>query len=91
MFEQLSKHLFWQPDLDTFVAPLRVEQPLKLRIDRFPQGIDNSHVDVALSPKFVHHTHLFVRRDLMNEIAENHWGISSPVSEVSDLQAVREA
>jgi len=91
MFKQLSKRFFWQPDLDAFVAPLRIERPLQLRIDLFPQGIDNSHVDVALSPKFIHHTHLFVRRDLMNQIAQNHWGMSPPVPDVSDLQAMRTA
>ncbi len=91
MFERLSKRFFWQPDLDAFVAPLRIQRPLKLRIDLFPQGIDNSHVDVALSPKFIHHTHLFVRRDLMNEIAENYWGVSPPVPDVSDLQVMRTA
>lgn len=40
----------WKPDRDFVAAPLRSSRGLPLRLDRFPRGVDNAHIDVAIPP-----------------------------------------
>lgn len=86
----LERFFRWQPDRDQFARPLQVKTPFKLLFDKLPTGIDNHRIDVALSPEFMDRTRLFVRRTLLHDVTENHWGEPPPPPDSKDLQAVRE-
>ena len=79
-----------QPDIDEFIAPLRLKTAFQPLIDRFPKGIDNTHLDVALSPEFTSRTQLMVRRSLLHDVTENYWGESPPAPDNKDVQYFRE-
>lgn len=80
----------WQPDVDEFVAPLRLKTVFQPLIDRFPKGIDNTRLDVALSLEFTSRTQLMVRRALLHDVTENYWGESPPPPDNKDVQYFRE-
>lgn len=80
----------WQPDIDEFVAPLRLKTAFQPLINRFPKGIDNTRLDVALSPEFTARTELMVRRALLHDVTENYWGESPPAPDNKDVQYFRE-
>ena len=43
---------------------MAVSNSFDLGIERFSKGIDNTRIDVVLSPKFMHHTQLWIRQKL---------------------------
>ena len=77
MFEKLLHSFSWQPELHEFLAPLRVEPALDSGISRFARGIDNTRIDVALSPRFMHHAHLWIRQELTSHTASGSIGRSN--------------
>ena len=91
MLEWLKPRFLWQPDLDEFVAPLRPARPLNLHLDAFPIGIDNTRIDVALSPMFMTRARLFVRRRLLHDSVGQQWLQPPAAPDASDLQAFRDA
>jgi hypothetical protein len=90
MFERLKKRFFWQPSLTEFTVPLRVGTAFKVRVDRFPKGVDNVHIDVVLSPEFQTRARLLARRLLLHELAENYPGEPPPAPEASEIRAIQE-
>ena len=78
----------WQPDKDAFVAPLRIKKSLKIRFDRFPKGINNQQIDVALSPGFVDSSRHYIRQSMYHEVMVNCWGKSTTAPEADDVQAL---
>jgi len=91
MFDQLKKRFAWQPELREFLAPMHIAKSLSLGIERFSKGIDNTRVDVALSPKFMHHTRLWIRQELSDYVAVVQAGVISQSSDGSDLVSLKEA
>ena len=45
-----------------------------LRLEQFPRGIDNVHIDVVLGQRFVVRATQLVRRLLTHEVSVNLWG-----------------
>ena len=91
MFERLKQHFIWQPDVEELVAPLRRAAPVRIYLDQFPLGIDNTRIDVALSPIFMTRARLFVRRRLLHDSVRQQW-LEPPVApDASDLHAFRDA
>jgi len=90
MLDQLKKSLFWQPGLKEFLAPMHVAQPFVLDVERFSKGIDNTRIDVVLSPQFVQHTHLWIRQQLSDYIADRQSDTQAG-SDGSDLASIKEA
>jgi class 3 adenylate cyclase len=82
--------LRWQPDIEEFSAPLRKPRPFRFLGDAFPRGIDNTHIDVVLSPEFIGRSRLFVRRALLHDVTRNYWGERPSPPDARDLQAVRD-
>jgi len=74
MFFWLRTLFQWKPDAEEFTAKLSTPAPFLFRMDRFPKGIDNAHVDVFLSPKFTEAARQLVRRLLEHEAAQMHPG-----------------
>ena len=60
------------------------------QLDLLPKGIDNAHVDVQLSEEFISRVRLLVRKTLLHEVAQNHWGEPPPPPDAKDVQLVRE-
>lgn len=57
-----------------------------VHLDRFPKGIDNAHIDVLLSERFVHKATQLVRRLLEHEVSVNVWGESPPEPATEDIE-----
>jgi class 3 adenylate cyclase len=49
---RINKLLHRTPEVEEFLAPLRAKSAPQVRLDQFQIGIDNQHIDVALSHKF---------------------------------------
>jgi class 3 adenylate cyclase len=80
----------WKPDAEEFTAKLSTPAPFLFRMDRFPKGIDNAHVDVFLSPKLTGAARQLVKRLLEHELAQMHpAGRRSPPPGVSEIEEFR--
>lgn len=90
MVSRIDRFFRWRPDSEEFSRPLQIKTPFKLLFDRLPTGIDNHRIDVVLSQEFMDRARLFVRRSLLHDVTENHWGEPPPPPDNKDLQAVRE-
>lgn len=90
MFENLKKRFYWQPEPEAFIAPFFIQETLGPRTEGMSKGIDNTHIDVALSPRFMEHTHLLVRQELLEFVADQRWGSSRTNVSATDLQVVRD-
>lgn len=53
----------WRPDRDFVAASLRSARVSPIRLDRFPAGVDNAHIDVVLPPELAG-----VARDWVNSL-----------------------
>jgi class 3 adenylate cyclase len=49
---RINKLLHRTPEIEEFIAPLRTSAAPQVRLDQFQIGIDNQHIDAALSHKF---------------------------------------
>lgn len=61
----------WKPSAEEFTAPLARPLPFRARLDGFPRGIDNVHIDVILSPRLVEATRLLLRLMIQHEVNES--------------------
>ncbi len=61
----------WVPDSEEFLAHLQQPAIPPVRLDRFNCGIDNAHIDVSLSPRFVARARALVRGRLSYEISKS--------------------
>lgn len=90
MFSRLNKLLFWEPSAEEFTAPLRTGAAFRMRLDLFPRGVDNTHIDVLLSPAFQRRARLLTRRLLEHESSEEYWGEPPPAPEASEFRAMQQ-
>jgi len=74
------------PALDSLVGYMRPPEDLRVRLDGFPKGIDNAHIDVRLGQRFVLRATNLVRRMLSHEVSVNLWGERPPEPSSDDLQ-----
>ncbi len=63
----------WRPGETFFLEPLETPRPISLRLDRFPRGVDNLHVDVALGRSLVTSARAYVEFILRDEVERNFW------------------
>lgn len=88
MLEQLKKRLFWKPRLREFLAPMRSANSFEIGIERLTKGIDNTRVDVLLSPKFTSHLRLWMQQEL-TEYSTGRQATARGVE--SDLEILKDA
>jgi class 3 adenylate cyclase len=62
-----------QPDIGEFIAPLRRSVPPRCQLDLFQIGIDNHHIDVALSHQFRSTLSDFVQKIVYEELNKHGW------------------
>ncbi len=91
MLNKLKKIFRAQPDIDDLFSSLRVPMPFRFSLERIPKGIDNTHLDVYLSPDFTSSARIMVRRMLLHDIGVNSWGESHPPPSVRDLTNFKQA
>jgi class 3 adenylate cyclase len=73
MVTKISSLLHTQPDVGEFIAPLRSSAPPHCHLDHFQIGIDNHHIDVALSHQFRTTLINFVRKIVYEELTKHGW------------------
>lgn len=63
----------WQPDREFLLAPLHTTPRHRLRLDRFPAGIDHKHIDVCLPAELRSVGAALVKAALREEVHRNFW------------------
>ncbi len=91
MFTNLKKIFGLQQDVDDLFSSLPAAIPLRFSLDRIPRGIDNTHIDIFLSPQFTSSTRILVRRMLQHDIGVNSWGEAHPPPSIRDLENFEKA
>ncbi len=90
MGARLNKFFHWQPEREVFLEPLHRFARPAVRFDRLQIGIDNKHIDVALSPKVLSSATELVRRMVHEDLAANGWGELGLEPTAKDFDAFRE-
>ncbi|MBT3022957.1 MAG: hypothetical protein KUF77_06770 [Candidatus Thiodiazotropha sp. (ex Lucina aurantia)] len=73
MVTKVSRLLHIQPDVGDFVAPLRSSAIPHCQLDFFQIGVDNHHIDVALSHQFRSTLANFVKKIVYEELTKHGW------------------
>lgn len=76
---------------ETLIEHLAPPEDLRLRLEQFPRGIDNVHIDVVLGQRFVVLASQLVRRLLSHEVSVNLWGEAPAEPGVDDVEAFARA
>jgi len=63
----------WQPDRAFVAAPLQSTRPQPLRLDRFPLGVDNAHIDVSLPVELTDAASTWVHALVREEVHRSFW------------------
>ena len=87
----LKKIFNWQPDRETFEAPLRQKKRFSDGMGRFPRGVDNAHIDVTLSPEFVRRVGVYVKAACLHDAKVNSWRKSSTPPARSAVEGFRKS
>lgn len=81
MRKMLQRLKSQRPSREAILAALSEPRFSRLRLDNFPNGIDQTRIDVALSPALVRVTEVYVSA-LLREAAQRLW--DQPVSDASE-------
>lgn len=87
----MSSLLTHQPEIEEFLAPLRSCAAPQVRLNQFQIGIDNQHIDVAVSHKFRQALCTLADKFLNEELVKHGWARMGKASVNIDLEAFREA
>lgn len=79
----------WQPSADAIAEHLPAPRFHRLRLERFPRGIDNDHIDVALDEEFVANAGHWVRSVLREDVYRHFWNQPPKVPEVEAGEVFR--
>jgi hypothetical protein len=79
----------WQPSDDALAEHLRVPRFHRPRLERFPRGIDNDHIDVALDEEFVLSAGHWVRTVLREDVYRHFWNDPPKVPEIESGEVFR--
>ena len=63
----------WEPDQETFTAPLKSVFYPNIGLEQFHTGIDNTHIDIAINSAFTLNAEELIRR-MINEVLA-HYGL----------------
>ncbi len=81
------KHESTQLTAQALIEHLAAPEDLRVRLERFPRGIDNVHIDVVLGQRFVLPASQLVRRLLTHEASVNLWGEPAAEPGVDEVEA----
>jgi class 3 adenylate cyclase len=91
MVTKVSRLLHSQPDVGEFIAPLRRAVPPRCQLDLFQIGIDNHHIDVALSHQFRSMFYDFAQKIVFEELHKQGWvkmGAPPTGSDVENFKSI---
>lgn len=91
MLFNLKNMLQWRPDAEEFTAPLVTPRPFRFRLERFPKGIDNIHIDVLLSQKFTLYSSQLIRNTLAFDAKVNLWKERASPPDVQQVEGFTRA
>jgi len=86
----VSKLLNRHPEVEEFLAPLRSCVAPQVRLHQFQIGIDNQHIDVAVSHKFRQVLSALVDKFLHEDLVKHGWARMGKTPSNSDLDEFRE-
>ncbi|MBT3047166.1 MAG: hypothetical protein AB2599_15065 [Candidatus Thiodiazotropha sp.] len=89
MVTKVSRLLHIQPDVGEFVAPLRSSAAPHCQLDLFQIGIDNHHIDVALSHQFRTTLANFVQKIVYEDLTRHGWVKMDAPPSGSDVEAFK--
>jgi hypothetical protein len=77
----------WSPDRDLILDAMQAPVFRRIRLERFPRGIDNVRVDVALDPRFVSAASTLVGVVLREDVQRYFWkqAVKAPSVEAADV------
>jgi len=77
----------WLPDKDFILSGMQAPPYRRIRLERFPRGIDNVRVDVVLDPEFVDVASTLVRVVLREDVHRHFWKVpvKAPHLEAADV------
>jgi class 3 adenylate cyclase len=87
----LKHWLSWQPQPTEFLALLQPPKPWPVQMDRYTRGIDNTRIDVYLSPRFCACAKNLTRLMVRYEAATHFWGEPESHPQPKDLRGFRDA
>lgn len=88
---KLKNWLGWQPQPAEFLALLRPVKPWPVQMDQFSRGIDNTHIDIYLSPRFVSTSQTLVQAMINYDLCTQYWNESGAQPSPADLDGFRDA
>ena len=77
------------PEIDEFLAPLRSCVAPQVRLNQFQIGIDNQHIDVAVSHKFRQVLSELADKFLHEDLVKHGWAKMGKSSSTGDFDAFR--
>jgi class 3 adenylate cyclase len=86
MVTKVSRLLHSQADIEGFITPLRRAVAPSCQLDLFQIGIDNHHIDVALSHQFRSTFCDFVQKIVFEELGKQGWVKMGPPPTGSDVE-----
>ena len=86
---RMSSPLGIQPDVGEFLAPLRRCPALQVRLEHFQIGIDNRHIDVAVSHQFRASLLALSEKIVHEDLAKHGWAKTGQFSSGSDVEAFK--
>jgi class 3 adenylate cyclase len=87
---KVSKLLNHQPEVEEFLAPLRSCVAPQVRLHQFQIGIDNQHIDVAVSHKFRQVLSALADKFLQEDLVKYGWARMGKTPSNSDLDEFRD-
>jgi hypothetical protein len=89
MRSKLKNWLSWQPQPTEVLTLMRPVKPWPVQMELFSRGIDNTHVDVCLSPRFVAHTRALVRVMVRHDVVTHYWNKRENQPRLRELEEFR--
>ncbi len=90
MNTRINKLLHRTPEVEEFLAPLRASIAPQVRLNQFQIGIDNQHIDVALSHKFRNVLSDLSDMIVHEDLVRNGWARMGKSPSNNDFDAFRE-
>ncbi|MGA7980518.1 MAG: hypothetical protein WCA32_09840 [Chromatiaceae bacterium] len=87
----MSDFMHWRPTLAELAGPFKQPHPWRVSLDRYTRGIDNTHVDVLLSPRFSGGVRELVRKLFLEDVGSQRRRAPDHLVNAGELDAFRES
>jgi len=87
----LPSFLHWRPERDRVLEKMRPPSCRRIRLGRFPRGIDNIRIDVALDRELVNAAAAAVKVVLLEDVQRHFWKQPLKAPDVQSIDVFRDA